>query len=387
MSRSSDAPSTDRVFCFHWFWAMASLGRMTRYEAYIDKQWEDRGLANLVIARFKADATCDFAHLIVDVYCLGVKDVVVETGWSELEFRDYLAEAVPGDRIEPILPACARKLVDGAAGYASALGFAPHRDLSKARRIFSGVDASACPRDFTYGKDGRPYFIAGPNDSAERINRVLTILEARFGSDGFGFTVPGDETEPVESVRYDLMDWLEDEPEDVPRFHEFSGIVTGLLLCPTPTSPLKVMDVLWGPGGRTWNDQAELQMFTGWLMQYWNEISDVILDCVGPSAPANAWCVDVWAEDFDEDGGVGYLLAMRNWCAGLVRAVESWPPAEAARLQRPDLAPHWELVTLLAQIETEGHAARISAMTEEDPPRRLGSSVTALARALRPPVD
>ena len=315
-----------------------------------------------------------------------MKDAIAESGVSEPEFRDYLTQALPGDTSESIHPACARKLVEGAAAYAESLGFAPHRDFRKSRRIFAGVDAAACPRDFIYGLDGRPHYIPGPDDSEERIDRVLAMLEAKLGPDGFGFEDPAEEEADAETVRAALMDWLEDEPDTVPRFYEFSGLVAGLLHCPTAIQPLKILDVLWGPTGRTWQDREEMQDFLDLLMVYWNNINSLVLDCVNPYAPPDVQCMDVWEDDFAEDEGPNLVLALRDWCAGFVRAVELWPPADAMRLRAPGLALHWEVVRLFARYEAEGHAARLDAMTEENPPRRLGSSVTAITRALRQPL-
>lgn len=359
---------------------------MTRYEAHIGKDWEEIGVANLVVARIKADGGTDVAHFLVDAYCLGVKDALVATGLTQEDYHALLAQAFADNPRESIHPACAKKLVEGAAAYAESLGFSPHRDYRKARRVFSGVDAAACPRDFTYGLDGRPHFIPGPDDSETRIDRVLTILENRFGPDGFGFEDDEGDDDDGESARRFLIDWFLDEPADGPDFYTFAGLVGALVLCPSEAKPLKVLDALWGPEKRTWQDAAELQNFMDLLMPYWNHVNDLVLDAISPGAPAEAPSFDVWAEDFEEDEAPLLMTAMRNWCSGFVLGVEQWPREDAARLNEPALAPHWEVVRVFARYEAPGHAARIDAMTKETPPRRLGSSITVLARGLRQPV-
>jgi hypothetical protein len=361
---------------------------MTRFEAYIDQEWELLGLANIVLARINSDGSAEYAHLIVDCFCLGVKDVMVTTGVSESDCREYLKIAMQTGVPESMHPACARKLIEGAVAYAEALGFAPHRDYRKARRVFSGVDASICPRAFTYGCEGRPRFIRGPHDSEERVQRVLTILEAKLGADGFDYEDPDDDDDDESLLaREELMDWLEAEPEDVPRFYEFSGMVTGLLLSPSLMPPLTIIDLLWGgPDGRVWRDQNEVQEFNDLYMAYWNEVNTLILDSISSTADPADTCIDVWEEEFALNEGPYFLLALRNWCSGLVRAAALWPAADRDRLTRPPLGKHWELIVLFARIEEPGNSDRLDQMGCETPPRNLGTCVAALTRGLRQPL-
>jgi len=55
---------------------------------------------------------------------------------------------------------------------------------------FGDIDAGECTEEFTYGKDGKPYFFAGPYDSRSRCREILNILTSRLGADGFHYTIP-----------------------------------------------------------------------------------------------------------------------------------------------------------------------------------------------------
>ncbi len=272
---------------------------MTRHEAHIEKNWEKTGLAHLLVARVREGGVTDYAVFLVDLFCLGVKDVYSETGARESEVREFIEVRLPAGHRERIHPACARKMIEGALAYAESLGFAPHRDFRKARKVLSGVDRALCPREFAYGRAGRPCYIRGADDSDERVNRVLAILEARRGADGFDCEDPGAKaTDDALDLRDALMDFFAAEPEGVSRFYEFSGLVTALLICPTVLSPLKVLDALWGPEGRAWKDQAEAAEFADWLMAYWNRLNNLVHEAIQPGAPAEASLIDVWAVDF-----------------------------------------------------------------------------------------
>ena len=65
-------------------------------------------------------------------------------------------------------PACVRKLIEGAVNYARALDFEPHRDYRLARKIFGDIKSEDCAVEYTYGHEGKPYYISGPNESQNR---------------------------------------------------------------------------------------------------------------------------------------------------------------------------------------------------------------------------
>lgn len=171
---------------------------MTRYEAYIGDNWKELGMTNLVVARIRSESTVEFAVFLVDTFCLGIKDAVLEADVTEREFRAFLAGPIAQTSGQPFEAACAKKLIEGAIAYAETLGFAPHRDYRKARRVLSGLDASTCAEVFEYGEDGRPCYVRGPDDSDERVARVLALLKIKCGPDGFNYVDPEEDDEDVD---------------------------------------------------------------------------------------------------------------------------------------------------------------------------------------------
>lgn len=365
---------------------------MTRYEAHIEKHWETHGLAHLVVARVRADHSAELAVFLVDTLCLGVKDAYFESDIPESALAEYLERNLPPEN-ERIHPACAKKLVEGAVAYAQSLGFAPHRDFKKARKVLSGLDASTCPRDFTFGRDGRPCYVRGPDDSDERVDRVLAILAARCGEDGYDYIDADAEEEDdldAPELRADLIRFLSGEPASVPRFYELTGLITAMQLCPTAVSPMEIFDVLWGPGGKAWSSPDALQQFTRLLMAQWNQIANLIAHVRTPGAHPEDTVVDVYLEDFDalvedhgdEAGALALLNANTDWCRGFLCATLHWPAHWRPSLARADLAPHWEILDLWTHVE---HPEKIAAAAKASSPRTLASSANILARALRPP--
>lgn len=128
---------------------------------------------------------------LVDVYCLGVKNAIGPDNLDDHRLRRLTDQVFSGYHTPPI-PApieLVRDLVLGAADYAHKLGFAPHPDFQQAR---AHLGPSTGPSTITFGRDGKPTYISGPNDNPDHI---LRTLRRAAGRKGFSYTVALDTNE------------------------------------------------------------------------------------------------------------------------------------------------------------------------------------------------
>jgi hypothetical protein len=77
--------------------------------------------------------------------------------------------------------------------YAADLGFTAHPDYRNAQGIFGDVDAQACPTRFTYGMDGKPFYIRGPNESPTQAKKIVARLRAQCGEGNFHYLIEAGE--------------------------------------------------------------------------------------------------------------------------------------------------------------------------------------------------
>ena len=156
-----------------------------------DVLW-DQGMSNVLVSRELDNGSAAYAMFLLDVYCLGVKDVVFDAvPRSRYDWQVY-GKAFGDLQIVNLKPEAARKLIEGAVDYAHDLGLSPHADYRKAKLIFGDIDADSSAEEFVYGKDGKPFFVAGPHDSQIRCNQIIRTLTSFCGPDGFDYmmTIP-----------------------------------------------------------------------------------------------------------------------------------------------------------------------------------------------------
>jgi hypothetical protein len=149
----------------------------------------DSGVVLVLVAAPDGHNRLSVCGYLVDTWCLGVKNALGPKRMARRDLdafrRVYFAHW--GSAGIPIPVELARHLVLGAVEYARLLGFEPHRDFRRARRLLGTWPG---PSAITFGRDGKPYYVNGPDEDPER---VLATLERTVGRGGFHYTVSLDE--------------------------------------------------------------------------------------------------------------------------------------------------------------------------------------------------
>jgi hypothetical protein len=194
------------------------LALATRYpplHSWIAEDVWDQGIGQVLLSRALPDGRVAIAVFLVDAYCLGVKDafgrILNRSEYNhsiQHEMRDHC-------RARDYSPEAVRKFVEGAVTYAAELGIQPHADYATAKILFGDIDASKATEEFEYGKDGKPFFIAGPHDTPQRCEHIIQTLLRHCGEGNFDFLIeapPGMMIEEYEE--YDEFDEDEGFDED-----------------------------------------------------------------------------------------------------------------------------------------------------------------------------
>jgi hypothetical protein len=185
-------------------------------KAYINTDFRENGFACCLIARQQGGGKYLIGIYMVDVFCLGVKNSSIKMGLTEQEFQDFTIEYYTSMNMsyKEYEPNYVQNVIWGAFEYAEELGFAPpnYCDFDITQYILDPIDEV----DFIeieFGQDGKPFYIAGPNDN---IQKIRNTLDKKLGTGGYHFLHPisGDVLDTGEFLDFDDDDEADDEIYD-----------------------------------------------------------------------------------------------------------------------------------------------------------------------------
>jgi hypothetical protein len=204
-------PQAGPRLCGH---GLSEIRRAPLLSCSITADLLSEGVGYVVVSRDLGAETA-FASFMTDLYCTGVKSLVF-TVIPAPQFRETMAAFEKQTKLRTVAPAYARKLVEQSAEYAASLGLSAPADLAKALAIFGDADPADCRDTFTFGKDGKPCFVASSFDSEPRRNMILNTLRARLGPEGFAYVIADDgmALAALEGNLPDGMDAGEEEDEE-----------------------------------------------------------------------------------------------------------------------------------------------------------------------------
>ena len=168
---------------------LRASGDWSLYECLLAEEWQEEGaITQILLARRLPAGQIAVGTFLVDLGCLGVKSAfgrVFDTRREYEELRNGMM--AQQDMIKANLNLVA-KIVREAIAYAQDLGFKPDPDYRDAMLVLGDADPDACEVPVPLGgRDGKPFFIAGPYDN---VDRIMAKLTRRLGPDGFTYLVP-----------------------------------------------------------------------------------------------------------------------------------------------------------------------------------------------------
>jgi hypothetical protein len=157
---------------------------------WVMADWQETGISPVIVAREQAPDKVLFANFLVDFYCLGIKDVLTKTDVSRKKFERSLP-VMCNDVPKECTVELAHELIYGALEYAEKYGFKPHPDFTRelADHILDAPDAHPRKGGISFGRNGKPLFVAGPNDNERKIQQVMSTLAQTAGEGNFDYLI------------------------------------------------------------------------------------------------------------------------------------------------------------------------------------------------------
>jgi hypothetical protein len=139
------------------------------------------GVALVLVARAAGRDRVSICGFLLDTFCLGVKNVIGPTKMRRTDLPEFVSryfEVFPAPALAAPIE-LAQHLVFGSVAFAARLGFPPHPELAAARVHLGELNE---PCAITFGRNGRPLYVAGPYDDPIA---VMETLAATVGVEGF----------------------------------------------------------------------------------------------------------------------------------------------------------------------------------------------------------
>jgi len=163
------------------------------YECLLTEEWQEEGAITQILVSRRSSGRIAVGVFLVDLGCLGVKNAFGSLFDTQREYRQLRGGMMANqDMIAADIDLVA-KIIREAIVYAKELGFRPNRDYRDAKIVLGDADPDACDVPIPLGgKEGKPFFVAGPYDD---VDLIMAKLTRKLGTDGFHFLIPigGDE--------------------------------------------------------------------------------------------------------------------------------------------------------------------------------------------------
>src|SRR2546427_11187596 len=160
------------------------------FECLISASWQkdNPGLVEIVLARQQPDGDICFGVYLVDKYCLGLKNTFANAGFSHTRYQNEVRNRIFHEtKRQECQVELAHQMIYASIEYAAQFGFQPDKDFALNQYILEPRGELEEPYQLTFGRNGKPFFIAGPNDN---VARILRQLEKTAGTGNFDFLAP-----------------------------------------------------------------------------------------------------------------------------------------------------------------------------------------------------
>lgn len=158
------------------------------YECMVPTELWERGIGQIIVARKNNQGDMAVGIYLVDTFCLGIKNCFLRFV-SCYEYQNMLEQIIElCGEMQVVESSYACTLIYKAVNYAKELGFEPHQDFTKVSKLLHNIPINET-LNFVFGKEDKPCYIQGPNESYVDIKRILRKLEMTVGKNNYHFII------------------------------------------------------------------------------------------------------------------------------------------------------------------------------------------------------
>lgn len=181
------------------------------YECLVNNDWQEMGIANIIVARRHTTGNVTFGIYLVDLYCLGLKDTFYQFNVDEREYEELPHRHGKWEKCEYSL---AHNIIYGAIAFAEDYGFEPAKEFKVSQYILEEDNENVELIELEFGKDGIPFYMHGPNDNKTTTAHIKATLNRTAGQGNFVFLQSIDSDDDLDQFEdYEDSEDTDDEDE------------------------------------------------------------------------------------------------------------------------------------------------------------------------------
>lgn len=159
------------------------------HECLINIDWQEKGMASLLVSKKMPSGNFIVGIYNIDVYCLGIKNATYKFNFDEYEYKELVEHMESSGELLECELKFAHNLIYGAIDFAEELGFKPHKDFEIPEYILNQDLVDDGINEIEFGRDGVPYYVAGPFDNPKQI---IATLNRTVGEGNYKYIRPQD---------------------------------------------------------------------------------------------------------------------------------------------------------------------------------------------------
>jgi hypothetical protein len=158
------------------------------HECFVNKNWKTGGMASIAISKTMPSGKFIVGLYMIDIFCLGLKDTLFQFALDSYGYHEFMERTNAQSEMIQCDLGEAHNLIYGAIDFAAENGFKPQKDFVITKQILDENLIDDRIDDIEFGRNGRPFYFAGPYDNTRQI---IETLEKNVGKGNFDVVLPG----------------------------------------------------------------------------------------------------------------------------------------------------------------------------------------------------
>lgn len=148
-------------------------------KCYMSTNWQDDGVALVMVTRRRPNGKIVMGFFEVDTYCFGVKDAMYRVDMNDYDITEMLCRFTDDMELKEVTYPEAHNMIYGSIEFATEGDLKPAPEFRYAKYVLEEDTEDVPLIEYEFGREGKHLLIAGPR--ATEMNYYDMLVESRQG--------------------------------------------------------------------------------------------------------------------------------------------------------------------------------------------------------------